>query len=176
MTSVQVSSTRARDELSEAKSREESYVETLIDADGNAAEFDRSATIRAYAELERGATDTCDCLYCANYTRLRNRDIFPAEMLEVCDRLGIDVLKEGETTAFERPESQMIIYIGELYFVGNVRVGSPTSGVEPSTGTSAARWGFAKADGPRPPDVFAPSVAVVTYQVELPWVLTETPT
>ena len=118
-------------------------METLSDASGNTATFDRAATVRAYAVLARGRTDECDCFYCAKYRQLRGRNIFPAQMLDVCDRLGIDVLKEGEITVVEGSESGMLCYTGELHFVGEVRVNLRT------------------------PD------GVIAYEIQLHWVLSE---
>ena len=96
--------------------------ETVSDSIGSEATFDREATVAAYARLPHGSTDTCECLYCANYKAQRRREMFSPSLLAICDKVGIDVLKEGETTFYSRTKSGLCVYGGEMHFVGSVKV------------------------------------------------------
>lgn len=58
---------------------------------------DKQSTINAYAEVEYGGSRSCSCGDCAEYTR-RIDSIFPGNVKQLFESLGIDYRKDAEVT------------------------------------------------------------------------------
>ena len=95
--------------------------------------------------------------------------------LRVCDMIGIDVLKEGETTQLTRTSSGLYLYMGEMHFIGAVDIRRRTPEGVPFRDGSKAAWSFGTGIRPTVPDAFGDHVAAVQYELELPWVIQESP-
>lgn len=143
-------------------------MERLIDPSGVEVTVNREATAKAYSQLAAGSTDTCKCLVCANYRAQRSRAMFSAEMLSVFDKLGIDPLKEAETTGYPYSTNQYV-YDCELPFIGSFTVGK---GASISIDLGQQMWRFA-IPGPPVPTAFGDEAIVVRFTLRLPWVLEE---
>ncbi|MDQ3635871.1 MAG: hypothetical protein ACR2MD_18285 [Aridibacter sp.] len=59
-------------------------------------ECDVDATKNAYQEIKIGSAEGCGCIYCNNFTALRD-ELFQGEILELLEKLGIDYKKDAET-------------------------------------------------------------------------------
>jgi hypothetical protein len=139
----------------------------MFDAHGAEAIFDRDATVRAYAALSSGATDTCPFLYCLNYRTARSREAYPQTLVAACDVIGIDILKEGETTPLESTGDGRYGYIGLFHFVGDVI----TEKCAPET--EFINWGFTASLGPELEPFKGKRVGAISYSITLPWLLDE---
>ena len=59
---------------------------------------DVEATTKAYAGIERGGAERCDCTPCKNFAMARER-VYPAEVVRLFETLGIDRCREAERGA-----------------------------------------------------------------------------
>lgn len=81
--------------------------------------YDREATAAAYASLEQGLAEECDCIFCKNFAAQRNL-VYPASFRALLDRLGIDPNKEGEAFEHGPVEDGCHLYGGWFYLVGEM--------------------------------------------------------
>ena len=80
---------------------------------------DRAATVRAYAQAERGGAQTCGCVACRNFIAARAQ-IFPAAFVALLDELGIDPGKDAEVYHNGRVAPGRHAYAGWYHFVGTL--------------------------------------------------------
>ncbi|MGI8668334.1 MAG: hypothetical protein ACR2J3_00615 [Aridibacter sp.] len=59
-------------------------------------ECDVDATRKAYQEIKVGSAEDCGCIYCRNFSPLRD-ELFQGEILKFLRKLGINYEKEAET-------------------------------------------------------------------------------
>jgi hypothetical protein len=78
---------------------------------------DRAATILAYGRTERGGADTCNCVHCRNFGVSR-AVAFPAEVLALLDKLGVDPRNDAEVYHNARLAPGRHHYGGWYHFVG----------------------------------------------------------
>src|SRR5690348_10883985 len=129
-------------------------------------QFDRAATVSAYAQLEHGGADVCTCSACCNFARVRDK-AYPETFRTLLDQMGIDANKEGEAVHYA-PSGNQHVYGGWFYFVGKL--------IEPGQKTKKSLVGFQHWVGtnlPRPPGAFGKEVAGLEFITLLPWVLEE---
>jgi hypothetical protein len=86
---------------------------------------DPDATRRAYERVGVGAPEACGCLDCRNFAAARDR-AYPAEVLTLLDRLGINPSREAEVYFTGETESGLRLYGVWFHFVGSVVRGSDT--------------------------------------------------
>ena len=85
-------------------------------------EVDRPATQAIYSDIpESGAVD-CGCDDCLRFDEMRSI-LYPASVLEVLDRLGVDPGKEVEVMSFGPDEDGRDIWNWWLLFVGRIKSG-----------------------------------------------------
>jgi hypothetical protein len=82
-------------------------------------ECDVEATRAAYDSIASGGAEACGCGYCLNFIEAR-RQVYPAEMLDLFARLGIDYRKEVEVYQMTRSASGLHLYGGWFHFVGQI--------------------------------------------------------
>jgi hypothetical protein len=80
-------------------------------------EFDREATVRAYAAMGCGGAEKCTCEGCQNFARHRPIP-YPLEFLGLLERLGIDSNREIEPYELGPNNDHAIDYAGWFYFYG----------------------------------------------------------
>ena len=133
-------------------------------------EYDRELTQRAYSDIKGGDADRCGCSYCRNFSAQR-RTAFPAEFLNLLDRIGIDAGKEGEVYDCGVVD-ELRIYGGWFYFAGKlIEAGERLA-------TLAADFQYWVGDGkhmPKAPADFGSDVLAVEFYSKLPWILPEKP-
>ena len=80
-------------------------------------EVDKELTTAAYSRLRFSSSEGCDCIYCTNYHK--NKEIvFPPEIENLFDKLGIDKTKEPEISHMTKLESGLHLYSGWFHFKG----------------------------------------------------------
>jgi hypothetical protein len=80
---------------------------------------DRTATIDAYARIERGGSDTCSCIGCRNFVAARD-NVYPSEFIALLNSLGIDSRKDGEVYHNAQLSPGRHDYGGWFHFVGTL--------------------------------------------------------
>ena len=85
-------------------------------------EVDLEATIETYSNVEESGADTCACDNCKNYVAFRNY-VFPEEILNLFDQLGVDSRKEVEITTWEELPDKFLRIGGWFHFKGRVLAG-----------------------------------------------------
>ena len=81
-------------------------------------ECDVDATRRAYEGLLHGGAEECGCSGCRNFIEQREF-VFPAEVLNLFGRLGMNYRRDAEIYHIARMESGSH-YGGWFHFVGNI--------------------------------------------------------
>jgi hypothetical protein len=131
---------------------------------------DRPATVRAYAQAERGGVDTCDCDYCLNFRPTRP-EVFPAAFLALLEELGIDPYKDGEIYQNVRLAPGRHAYAGWYHFVGTLDQTGDFPMVELGDGFTA--W-MCNGTAPRLPTLHGlPAVELGFSTDRVPWLLGE---
>jgi hypothetical protein len=84
---------------------------------------DPEATRKAYAGILKGGADECPCEPCKNFIAVRLR-VYPAEVLDLLDKLGISFSRETEVYHMARLRSGKHLYGGWFHFVGSILSGA----------------------------------------------------
>lgn len=80
-------------------------------------EVDRESTIKAYSQLNLSSSESCGCSHCTNY--LENKEnVFPIEIENLLNKLGIDKSKEIEISHMTKLENGLHYYCGWFHFKG----------------------------------------------------------
>jgi hypothetical protein len=82
-------------------------------------ECDVSGTREAYAKIERGGPEECDCNTCNNFAAARQY-AYPQEARSLLEQLGIDINKEAEVYHKCKLESGLHNYGGWFHFIGSI--------------------------------------------------------
>jgi hypothetical protein len=80
---------------------------------------DVESTREGYASITAGAVEKCPCAECRNFLAQRN-SVFPAEVLDLFNRLGVDYKRDAETYHMGRLEPGVHLYAGWFHFVGTI--------------------------------------------------------
>lgn len=148
------------------------------------AQYDRGATLEAYAELQHGWAEQCGCAGCRNFIAGREQ-AFPGEFREFLAVLGIDLNKEGEAVHYGPVEGGLHFYGGWFYFVGElikagerlrtVPLRGTTSVIQPLPGPCDGFQYWLSTRVARPPAVFGKRVVAVEFSTLLPWLIDADP-
>ena len=116
-------------------------------------EVDKEYTVQTYRDISGSGADTCGCNDCKNYVAYRDK-VFPKEITDLFNQLGIDYKKEVEITSWETLLNGLHHIGGWFHFKGQVlrgkdyRVPLPSGGhtfdLTPITGNFSI--GFAEAN------------------------------
>src|SRR5580700_10689548 len=91
----------------------------VTDPNGGLATSDRERTAAAYLGIDADAD--CSCVNCRNYRAAWRPELMPPEVMEACEKLGIDPSKALEVTALGFDEGTGLqSYHGNLPFFGTV--------------------------------------------------------
>jgi len=85
-------------------------------------EVDKVLTKQTYHCISVSGADTCACNNCKNYVSYRDK-VFPKEVIDLFNDLGIDYRKEVEITSYETLPSGLHHIGGWFHFKGRVLVG-----------------------------------------------------
>jgi len=132
---------------------------------------DRTATIAAYARIERGGSDTCSCNGCRNFVAARDK-VYPSEFIALLSSLGIDSRKDGEVYHNAQLSPGRHDYGGWFHFVGILQKTGDFPVVPMGPGFSA--WLRNKTAPALPGLDGMPLVEVEFHADSVPWVLKET--
>ncbi|HZG53974.1 MAG TPA: hypothetical protein VEZ40_17850 [Pyrinomonadaceae bacterium] len=131
-------------------------------------ECDVEATRTACDSIASGGAEECGCGYCLNFIEAR-RQVYPAELLDLLARLGIDYRKEVEVYQMTRSASGLHLYGGWFHFIGRIlkRPVAPEKlneqfSVDFLTGNSLAAAAFADR-----------ALVQIEFTTEIPWLLEE---
>lgn len=80
---------------------------------------DEKATRIAYEQIITGGAEKCGCDYCLNFAAARER-VYPSEVRDLFEQLGIDYRKEAETFHCNREETGLHCYSGWFHFIGSL--------------------------------------------------------
>ena len=80
-------------------------------------DVDLETTKTEYAKAGESGAESCTCGYCANYVAYREF-VFPEEIKELLQSLGIDYRKEAEIVTYDILPSQMQHIEGWFHFKG----------------------------------------------------------
>jgi hypothetical protein len=130
-------------------------------------EYDRPATVAAYAQSPATGPESCGCDPCRNWAATRER-LLPPDFRGLLDRLGIPFDREAEVYHNCRLESGLHSYGAWYHFVGRVLVGERGGSPNVTFGPFSVYFHS------RPtllPEAFAGGPAVQLEVVaEVPWV------
>ena len=131
---------------------------------------DRDATIRAYAQEEKGFTQKCGCAECRNFSLVRGR-VFPPAFLTVLSDLGIDPEKEAEVYRNACLAPGRHDYGGWYHFVGTLDEIGDFPPVD--FGGGFAAW-MCRSSAFRLPSLRAMNVVQLEFHSDaVPWLLDE---
>lgn len=82
-------------------------------------EVDKELTTQTYEKIKGSGADTCICNECKNYVAFRD-SVFPNEINQLFDDLGIDYRKEVEITSYEILENGLHHIGGWFHFKGRL--------------------------------------------------------
>jgi hypothetical protein len=82
-------------------------------------EVDIPLTQQAYSNFPFGGADTCSCADCKNYAANRET-VFPAEIIQLFNELGIDYRKEIEIWSIQKLENGLHQISGWFHFKGKI--------------------------------------------------------
>lgn len=80
-------------------------------------EVDTELTKDAYSKLKTSSSEACGCSHCINYSE-NKAIVFPSEIENIFDELGIDKKKELEISHMAKLENDLHYYLGWFHFVG----------------------------------------------------------
>ncbi len=80
---------------------------------------DVEATRRAYEDILIGDAEECKCGGCRNFVEQREV-VFPEELLNLFDQLGINYKRDAEIYHMARMELGLHLYGGWFHFIGNI--------------------------------------------------------
>jgi hypothetical protein len=89
---------------------------------GWSIEFDRAATVAAFADVRIGGSESCSCDPCRNWILTREQ-LLPTDFRALLDQLGIPFDRDTEVYHNCRLESGLHSYGGWYHFVGRVLEG-----------------------------------------------------
>jgi hypothetical protein len=148
------------------------------------AQYDRNATLAAYAELQQGWTERCGCGGCRNFIAAREQ-AFPDAFRNFLAEFGIDPTKEGEAIHYGPVDGGLHFYGGWFYFVGKLTEAGERLTTIPLPGSSARiqplpgpREGFQywfSTNFARPPAIFGGKMGAVEFTTLLPWIIDADP-
>ena len=142
---------------------------------------DAAATRAAYEATEIGWAEYCGCVHCRNFHLARD-SVYPAEVVGLLERLGIDRTKETEVYPYQEIDEASAWYAGHFHLVGEIASGPDFWTEQPGGGlrtnpegvevlTDEFRMGFT----PRLTQVRRPFTSQGTLQLEwvaaVPWLL-----
>ena len=137
------------------------YLDLIFDCDVE-------ATRKAHDGIDFGGAEACDCYLCRNFL-LTRPEVFPAEILDLFVRLGIDHRKEAESYHIAPIAPGLHLYGAWYHFVGQIiqQPDSPAKLSEHSTidfivGRSLAAESFANQP-----------LVQVELRLEVSWLLEE---
>jgi hypothetical protein len=84
---------------------------------------DAESTRKAYASVSIGGPEECGCVPCLNFVALRAQ-VYPANVLDLFERLGISPNREVEIYHMARLTSGSHLYGGWFHFVGSILSGA----------------------------------------------------
>jgi hypothetical protein len=79
--------------------------------------YDDLATRAAYKKIRTGGPETCGCQHCNNFALARDR-IYPQEVENFLNMVGIDFKKESEIIYLGKIRPSLHLYSGSFYFIG----------------------------------------------------------
>jgi hypothetical protein len=79
--------------------------------------YDDLATRAAYKKIRAGGPEACGCQHCNNFALARDR-IYPQEVENFLNMVGIDFKKESEVIHLGRTGPSLHLYSGSFYFIG----------------------------------------------------------
>jgi hypothetical protein len=80
---------------------------------------DVDLTRAGYETITAGGAETCDCVGCRNFLAQRD-SVFPAEVLQLFLKLGVDYKRDAEIYHTARLEPSLHLYGGWFHFVGTI--------------------------------------------------------
>jgi hypothetical protein len=124
-----------------------------------------------------GSPEACGCPSCRNFVTLRHY-AYPAEFLQLLDRLGVPADRESEIYHCGEIEPGLHFYGGWFHFVGRIvngpeaLTGGPTGGpIELKPVSETFSMGFTRQLGLVPKSFLSTNVAQLEFSAKLPWVL-----
>ncbi len=80
-------------------------------------EVDKELTEKEYTKIDKPSAESCGCGNCLNYIEFREK-IFPKEIKDLLNQLGINERKEIEISHMAKLENGLHYYSGWFHFVG----------------------------------------------------------
>ncbi|MEQ8812885.1 MAG: hypothetical protein RIE59_27685 [Imperialibacter sp.] len=79
---------------------------------------DKLTTATVYGRVQTGGAESCGCVDCQNFATQRTT-VYPAEIKELLESLGVDWKKEVEVSHYARLENDDHYYGGWFHFKGD---------------------------------------------------------
>jgi len=143
-------------------------------------DYDPSTTRGLYSKLTSGAPEDCGCPPCRNFAASR-KQLYPAQVLDLFDELGIAFDREAEIYHTHRVEPGKHHYGGWFHFVGRIVDGADASRQIASTAWTfdlekvgeSFELGFTHRLGLLPSTFRSLPIVQLEFQATIPWVLSE---
>jgi hypothetical protein len=140
-------------------------------------EVDAEETAQVQRSRISGSPEACACLPCKNFVAVRHA-AYPAEFLELLERLGVPADRESEIYHCGQVEPGLHFYGGWFHFVGRIvngpeaHTGGPTGGpIELKPISAIFSMGFTRQLGLVPKSFRVDNIAQLEFSAKLPWVL-----
>jgi hypothetical protein len=138
----------------------------ILELRGWRVEYDRTATVAAYARAPANGPESCGCAPCRNWAANRSA-LLPQGFRALLDRLGIQFDREAEVYHNARLESGLRYYGGWYHFVGRVLFGERECSPNVAFGPLAV---FFHSQPALLPEAFAGQPVVqLEIEAEVPW-------
>jgi len=144
-------------------------------------EVDTAETAEVQRSRPSGSPEKCGCLHCKNFVAVRD-SAYPAEFLELLERLGIPVDRESEIYHCGEIEPRLHFYGGWFHFIGRIvhgpeaLTGAPTGGpIELKPISETFSLGFTRQLGLVPKSFRADNLGQLEFSTKVPWVLEQPP-
>jgi len=140
-------------------------------------EVNKALTEQTYKRVACSGAETCRCNDCKNYVAFRDK-VFPKEIIDLFDDLGIDYKKEVEITAYETLPNGFHHIGGWFHFKGRVMGGKDYHASLPSGrhtfDLTAITDNFSIGFGKGSDLTFfedKPDLVQVEFETNIPWVI-----
>jgi 8-oxo-dGTP pyrophosphatase MutT (NUDIX family) len=139
---------------------------------------DSFATREAYEQIAHGGPEDCGCNACKNFAAAR-RYVYPTDVRELFEELGIDINKEAEVYHNCKLDSGLHDYGGWFHFVGSIEDGADSKrqiaensfrfDLEPSNDQFAI--GFTAYTSLVPESFGDQALVQIEFEAKIPWVI-----
>jgi len=138
-------------------------------------QYDTEATCHIYSRIPFGGAEECGCDMCRNFIMARDQ-IYPKEVHDTFEILGIDMKKETEASHVHRIEPGWHFYLGMFHFIGKVEHNKASNNQKKGPlklvpVTKNFSWGFLSKSNLAHKEFAEHTLVQIDFSVVVPWLL-----